>query len=133
MYRRQGYSARISTAITPAQTELPGASTHETVPAERVTNPESVRLSSVSATAYVDQITQTATTLAQRAADAVLLAANDPYDPATRFARFFPPAPVALVCPERLPSKEPAPSTAPCLPVVRYVGSSVSEPGGGAI
>jgi hypothetical protein len=133
MYRRQGYTTRVSSAITAAQTELPGAVTRDTVPAERVTNPESVRLSSLSAAAYVDQVTLTATTLAQRAADAVTLAASDPYDPATRFARFFPPAPVALVCPERLPSNEPAPSTIPCAPVVRYVGSSVSEPGGGAI
>jgi hypothetical protein len=123
----------MSSAITAAQTEVPGAVTRYTVPAERVTNPESVRLSSLSASAYVDQTTPSATTLAQRAADATTLAANDPYDPATRFAHLFPPAPVALVCPERLPSKEPAPSTVPCAPVVRYVGSSVSEPGGGAI
>lgn len=123
----------MSSAISASQTELPGAVSRETVPAERVTNPESVRISSLSATAYVDQTTPTATALVQRAADTVSNAANDPYDPATRFAHLFPPAPVALVCPERLPSKEPAPSTLPCAPVVRYVGSSVSEPGGGAI
>lgn len=131
MYRP--YVSRMSSALGPPQQALPGVAPTYTVPAERVTNPESVRIASVSASVFTPVQTHSATELAQRAATAVVDAATDPYNPATRFAQYFPPAPLPYVCPERLPSKEPAPSSVPCAPVTRHVGSSTSEPDGGAI
>ncbi len=54
---------------------------------------------------------------------AVLNNASNPYDPATRFAQYFPPQPPGVECPERLPNNLPLPSTRPCIPVTRFHGS----------
>jgi hypothetical protein len=48
---------------------------------------------------------------------------SDPYDPATRFAVYFPTPPIPYQCPERLPSLDPKPSTRPCLPPRLFHGS----------
>lgn len=61
-------------------------------------------------------------TIQQKAADAVFNESN-PYDPATRFSQYFPAPPLPYVCPERIPTNEPKPSTAPCLPIQRFQGS----------
>jgi hypothetical protein len=58
----------------------------------------------------------------------VLLAASDPYNPATRFAQYFPPQPPGVPCPERLPSRDPKPSTRDCVPVSRFHGSDWTPP-----
>jgi hypothetical protein len=49
--------------------------------------------------------------------------ANNPYDPATRFSQYFPPAPLPYVCPERIPNNDPKPSTRECIPITRFIGS----------
>jgi hypothetical protein len=48
----------------------------------------------------------------------------DPYNPVTRFSKYFPAPPLPYVCPERLPSKEPIPSTPECIPIQRFQGSA---------
>jgi hypothetical protein len=49
---------------------------------------------------------------------------SNPYDPETRFAAYFPPAPLPYICPERIPNNESKPSTADCLPIRRFQGSA---------
>lgn len=70
-------------------------------------------------------IVQVGTTLAsvttQYKATQVLNNASDPYDPATRFAQYFPPQPPVPPCPERIPN--PAPPDRPCVPNMRFHGS----------
>lgn len=58
----------------------------------------------------------------------VLLAASDPYNPVTRFSHYFPPQPPGVICPERLPSRDPKPSTRECLPIRRFHGSDWTPP-----
>jgi hypothetical protein len=58
----------------------------------------------------------------------VLLAAQDPYNPATRFSQYFPPQPPGVECPERLPNRDPKPSTRDCVPVSRFHGSDWTPP-----
>lgn len=58
----------------------------------------------------------------QQAATATIASGYDPYNPATRFRQYFPPAPLPYVCPERIPNNLPIP-TSPCIPVTRYEGS----------
>jgi len=62
-------------------------------------------------------------TTQQRATEAIFNA-NDPYNPSTRFAQYFPPAPLPYICPERIPNNDPKPSTNICLPPQRYQGSA---------
>jgi hypothetical protein len=45
----------------------------------------------------------------------------------SRFAQYFPPAPRPYVCPERLPSNEPAAPDRPCVPITRFEGSRVGR------
>lgn len=53
----------------------------------------------------------------------VATTASDPYDPATRFAQYFPPQPPGAPCnPERIPN--PAPPERPCVPITRFHGSA---------
>ena len=54
----------------------------------------------------------------------VLNAASDPYNPATRFAQYFPPAPVPYECPERIPNNIPIGPETPCIPAIPYKGSA---------
>jgi hypothetical protein len=49
---------------------------------------------------------------------------SNPYNPETRFAAYFPPAPLPYICPERIPNNESKPSTADCLPIRRFQGSA---------
>ena len=62
-------------------------------------------------------------TCAQRVTQ-VLTKESDPYNPETRFAAYFPPAPMPYICPERIPNNDPKPSTADCLPIRRFQGSA---------
>jgi len=66
------------------------------------------------------------TTLQQRATQ-IRKTASDPYDPVTRFARYFPPAPLPYVCPERLPSNLPLPPETPCILNTRFQGSAIGR------
>lgn len=45
----------------------------------------------------------------------------------TRFAQYFPPTPRPYVCPERLPSNEPAAPDRPCIPITRFEGSRIGR------
>lgn len=49
---------------------------------------------------------------------------SNPYNPETRFAVYFPPAPRPYICPERIPNNDTKPSTADCLPIRRFQGSA---------
>jgi hypothetical protein len=62
-------------------------------------------------------------TSAQRATT-ILKQESDPYDPKTRFAAYFPPAPLPYICPERIPNNLPKGSTADCVPLRRFQGSA---------
>ena len=62
-------------------------------------------------------------TSAQRVTE-LLSRQSDPYNPETRFAAYFPPAPLPYICPERLPNNDPKPSTADCQPIRRFQGSA---------
>jgi hypothetical protein len=71
---------------------------------------------------YVQVGTIPARISTQQAATATIATAYDPYNPATRFRQYFPPAPIPYVCPERIPNNLPIP-TSVCVPVTRYEGS----------
>lgn len=62
-------------------------------------------------------------TVAQRVSE-LALNQSDPYNPETRFAAYFPPAPMPYICPERIPNNDTKPSTADCLPIRRFQGSA---------
>lgn len=64
-------------------------------------------------------------TLRQRVAT-ILDNESNPYNPATRFAAYFPPAPIPYECPERIPNNLPKPSTADCVPIRRFQGSAAA-------
>jgi len=67
--------------------------------------------------------TPASVTSAQRVTE-ILTKESDPYNPETRFAAYFPPAPMPYICPERIPNNAPKPSTADCLPIRRFQGSA---------
>jgi hypothetical protein len=71
---------------------------------------------------YVQVGTVPARITTQQTASAVLGVGYDPYNPATRFRQYFPPAPLPYICPERIPNNLPIP-TSVCVPVTRYEGS----------
>jgi hypothetical protein len=62
-------------------------------------------------------------TSAQRVTE-ILSKQSDPYNPQTRFAAYFPPAPLPYICPERIPNNYSKPSTADCQPIRRFQGSA---------
>lgn len=62
-------------------------------------------------------------TSAQRVSE-ILTRESDPYNPNTRFAAYFPPAPLPYICPERIPNNLPKGSTADCVPLRRFQGSA---------
>lgn len=107
--------------------------------------PESARMASeVCGISYVNQSTiknptgtplivvQVGTTAAsittQERANNIINAANDPYNPATRFSQYFPPEPIPYVAPVciRIPNNEAKPSTTPCIPLQRYESTAES-------
>jgi hypothetical protein len=67
--------------------------------------------------------TSASQTIAQKK-NAVIFRESDPYNPATRFNKYFPAPPIPYQCPERIPNNDPKPSTAPCLPIQRFQGST---------
>ncbi len=62
-------------------------------------------------------------TTSQRVSE-MLARESDPYNPNTRFAAYFPPAPLPYICPERIPNNLPKGSTADCVPIRRFQGSA---------
>lgn len=50
---------------------------------------------------------------------------SDPFNPTTRFAQYFPPAPVPAPCVVRLPNTNPPVPLIPCIPPTRFQGSTV--------
>jgi hypothetical protein len=62
-------------------------------------------------------------TTSQRVTE-ILTRESDPYNPNTRFAAYFPPAPLPYICPERIPNNAPKGSTADCIPLRRFQGSA---------
>lgn len=81
---------------------------------------------------YVDVGTVPARLTTQQAATAAVTTASDPYNPATRFRQYFPPAPLPYICPERIPNNLPIP-TSVCIPVTRYEGSMAEAKRDGVI
>jgi hypothetical protein len=67
--------------------------------------------------------TPASVTSVQRATE-TLTQESDQYNPETRFAAYFPPAPLPYICPERIPNNDPKPSTADCLPIRQFQGSA---------
>jgi hypothetical protein len=67
--------------------------------------------------------TPASVTSAQRVTE-ILTRESDSYNPQTRFAAYFPPAPLPYICPERIPNNGPKPSTNDCLPIRRFQGSA---------
>jgi hypothetical protein len=55
-------------------------------------------------------------------AQQVQQASTNPYNPATRFSQYFPPAPIPYCRPMRYPSKDPLPSVNVCQPIRRFTG-----------
>lgn len=49
---------------------------------------------------------------------------SDQYNPATRFAQYFPAPPIPYCPPMRMPNNEPLPPMVPCMPPTRFQGSS---------
>lgn len=72
---------------------------------------------------YVEVGTIPASLTIRQTATNVVALANDPYNPATRFSQYFPPAPIPYICPERIPNNDPKPSTRDCIPITRFIGS----------
>jgi hypothetical protein len=67
--------------------------------------------------------TQPASLTTQQRALAVAAVESDPYNPATRFAAYFPAPPIPYICPERIPNNEPLPSSRPCVGFTRFTTS----------
>ncbi len=63
----------------------------------------------------------------RRTAQQIQIVESDPYNPVTRFTKYFPPAPLPYVCPERLPSNEPLPPATECIPPQRFQGSAAGR------
>jgi len=66
---------------------------------------------------------QPASVALQQKTSARQLMESDPYNPTTRFAQYFPPAPVPLPCVVRLPNTNPPVPLIPCIPPTRFQGS----------
>jgi hypothetical protein len=71
---------------------------------------------------YVQAGSTPASLTTQIRATEASLTNQDPYNPATRFNQYFPPAPRPYVCPERIPNNLPI-GPMPCVPPQRYEGS----------
>ncbi len=68
--------------------------------------------------------TMPASITTQQRAISVAAVESDPYNPATRFAQYFPAPPIPYICPERIPNNYPLPSTRPCVGVTRFASSA---------
>jgi len=68
--------------------------------------------------------TMPASITTQQRALSVAAVESDPYNPATRFAAYFPAPPIPYICPERLPNNDPKPSTRPCIGITRFASSA---------
>jgi hypothetical protein len=68
--------------------------------------------------------TTSASITTQQRASSVAAMESDPYNPATRFAAYFPAPPIPYICPERLPNNEPKPSTRLCVGFTRFASSA---------
>jgi hypothetical protein len=73
---------------------------------------------------YIPTTTTPASVTTSQLRANIQLSESNPYDPATRFRQYFPPAPLPYICPERIPNNEPKASTRPCLPIQRFHGSA---------
>jgi len=67
---------------------------------------------------------QPASVALQQKTTARQLMESDPYNPTTRFAQYFPPAPVPAPCIVRLPNTNPPIPLIPCIPPTRFQGST---------
>lgn len=68
--------------------------------------------------------TMPASITTQQRALSVTAVESDPYNPATRFAQYFPAPPIPYICPERIPNNYPLPSTRPCVGFTRFASSA---------
>lgn len=121
MAEQQCRTALVTTQLGPAC----GGPVSQTVRVE-------VRVPAAAPMPYVDVGTVPARITTQQAATAAISTGYDPYNPATRFRQYFPPAPLPYVCPERIPNNLPIPTTV-CIPVTRYEGSAAEARRDGVI
>jgi hypothetical protein len=70
---------------------------------------------------YMDVVAAPASGTTLSIQNAVLFAANDPYNPATRFAQYFPRLPPPPPCPIAVPN--PGAIIGPCSPPLMFRGS----------
>jgi hypothetical protein len=119
MIRDQCPSAWVTTYQGPAAGETCGAPESLTTRTVRVQIP--VALSAPMP--YVEVGTTPASVTLQQTQTNTIAAASNPYDPATRFAQYFPPAPIPYICPERIPNNLPLPPDV-CVPITRFKGST---------
>ena len=72
----------------------------------------------------VDVVTNSASVTVKQTASIILSKESDPYNPDTRFAKYFPAPPLPYQCPARLPNNDPLPSTRGCIDIQRFQGST---------
>lgn len=96
----------------------------ESVTIDIVDNGAYQRIQGQVGTAPVAVGTVPASATLRRAVQQTQINESDPYNPVTRFAKYFPAPPLPYVCPERLPSNEPLPPTTECIPPQRFQGSA---------
>jgi hypothetical protein len=72
---------------------------------------------------FVDVGTTSASTTTIQRQTIVANAGYNPYDPILRFSQYFPTPPLPYICPVRIPSNEPKP-TSVCLPISHFPGST---------
>jgi hypothetical protein len=118
MIREQCGSAWVTTTRGPAAGPTPCEGEDRTVRVQ-------VPVAAAAPPPYVDVGTTPASVTIQQNQTNVLAASSNPYDPSTRFAQYFPPAPLPYVCPERIPNNLPLPPDR-CVPVTRFSGSAAN-------
>jgi len=72
---------------------------------------------------YVPTGTLAASVTVQQQAARVVAVSMDPYNPATRFSQYFPPAPMPYCRPVRYVKADTLPSVIQCRPIQRFTGS----------
>jgi hypothetical protein len=96
----------------------------EPVPMNVVDNGAYQRIQAPLDTATATVGTVPASVTLRRVTQQIQINESDPYNPVTRFAKYFPAPPLPYVCPERLPSNEPLPPETVCMPPQRFQGSA---------
>jgi len=138
MYKRNTYPASLPYCATPGPGGIPesarvtncGIAWIRTVTNDPC-NPQPVMISTIVATGTPMPLVVVASTPAsatiQKQKQIIANNVSDPYNPATRFAQYFPAPSLPYEPPVRLPSNEPPASLQTCQPIRRFQGSSASQ------